>query len=84
MQRPFESLVGGDQIVTEIFGKSADRLLPPGDAQALAGAMLGFLENPERAETIAETIREHVRSQFRVSQMVDAVNAFYGEIRNVS
>jgi glycosyltransferase involved in cell wall biosynthesis len=69
--------VGG---IPEIFGPFADRLLPPGDARALAGAMLEFLENPEHAESISEAICERVRSRFRVSQMVDAISEFYSGI----
>lgn len=69
--------VGG---IPEIFGPFADRLLPAGDSRALAGAMHQFLDNPEGAQTAAEGIRAHVRSQFHVLRMVDAINTFYGEI----
>ena len=41
-----------------------------------------FLENPEHAESAAAGIYRHVRSQFRMSQMVDAIDEFYSEILN--
>ena len=69
--------VGG---IPEIFGPFADQLLPPGDAQALARAMLGFLENPGHAETVVEGAYGHVRSHFRMSQMVDGINELYSDI----
>ncbi len=66
--------------IPEIFGPFADQLLPPGDAQALADAMLGFLQDPERAYANAERIRDHIKGAFRVSRMVEAVTEFYSEV----
>ena len=69
--------VGG---ISEIFGKSAERLLPPGNAKVLATAMRQFLADPAEAERNARALRDHVRQHFLVSQMADATIDFYREI----
>lgn len=69
--------VGG---IPEIFGPHADVLLPPGDASALARAMEEFMADPAPAHAQAEILRAHVGRHLTVSQMVDAVIDFYGEV----
>ena len=69
--------VGG---IPEIFGPHADQLLAPGDAEALARAMLTVLENPAAARQRAEGVREHVRAHLRVADMVRATIEFYQEV----
>jgi len=69
--------VGG---IPEIFGPYAHRLLPPGDADSLARAMLKVLEDPGAAHGEAETLRRHAASHLRVSQMVQATIDFYEQI----
>jgi glycosyltransferase involved in cell wall biosynthesis len=67
--------VGG---IPEIFG-SADPLLPPGDAPALARAIAIAIDDPARARAGAERLRERVRKLFSQDAMVDGVLAAYGE-----
>lgn len=64
------SRVGG---IPEIFGDLANRLVPPGDAGALARAIAEALDNPARAVAEAAMLRERVASDFSVTSMVDGV-----------
>ncbi len=67
--------VGG---IPEIFG-SPEPLLPPGDAQALADAILAKLIDPAGAQAAAQTLRERVGGEFSQGVMVDGVLAAYAE-----
>ena len=69
--------VGG---IPEIYGPLSTRLVPAGDAAALAAAIAQTLDNP------AETARNHGaaaaiawRKAFSVDTMVDGVLGAYGE-----
>jgi glycosyltransferase involved in cell wall biosynthesis len=62
--------VGG---IPEIFGPYADRLVAPGNAGALANAMLAAIDQPADALASARTLRARVESEFSVDAMVDAV-----------
>lgn len=66
--------VGG---IAEIFGPTADRLIPPADAQALAAAMTEVLANPERADAEMRIRLKHVEAEFSVTRMADAIQALY-------
>jgi glycosyltransferase involved in cell wall biosynthesis len=66
--------VGG---IPEIFGPTAESLVPAGDAEALAGRMQDFLAQPERWRAEAERRLLHIREQFSLSRMVDAIEAVY-------
>ncbi|MBO6669223.1 glycosyltransferase [Parvibaculum sp.] len=69
--------VGG---VPEIFGPLSSRLVPPGDAPALAGAMSRMLSDPASAEADAASLRARVREFFSVSRMVESVDGFYARL----
>jgi glycosyltransferase involved in cell wall biosynthesis len=67
--------VGG---IPEIFGPFADRLIPPDNAEILAGAMtrqIGMTEAERDAR--AGDVAEFVRSRFTIPNMVDSVVAGY-------
>lgn len=67
--------VGG---VPEILAPVADDLIPPGDAPALAEALLARLgEEREAADARAERVRDYLRDNFSVARMADAVLAGY-------
>ena len=68
--------VGG---VPEIYGPLADRLVPPGDAAAMAAAIECALNRPETTAEVTTGLRERVASAFSVDTMVDGVLAAYGE-----
>ena len=69
--------VGG---VPEIFGPLSSRLVPPGDAPALAGAISRMLSDPASAEADAASLRARVREFFSVSRMVESVDGFYARL----
>lgn len=66
--------VGG---VPEIFGPAADALVPAGDHEALAAAMLSALADMPALVRKAEQIRAGVRHTFSIERMADAVEQLY-------
>jgi glycosyltransferase involved in cell wall biosynthesis len=68
--------VGG---IPEVFGPQTARLVPPGDAAALANAIHIGLKYPESARNQALTLRARVREQFSADVMTEAVLAAYYE-----
>jgi len=66
--------VGG---VSEIFGPTADHLVPAGDAAALNARMQGFLESPETAREEARTRQSHIAGAFSAEAMTDAILKVY-------
>jgi glycosyltransferase involved in cell wall biosynthesis len=70
--------VGG---IPEVFGPQADRLLPPGDAAALAAAIRAALADPARLRNEALTLRARVQAEFSADVMTDAVLAAYRAAR---
>lgn len=68
--------VGG---IGEIFGDEAGRLVPPGDAPALAGAIAGMIDAPAEAAASAARLRQRIASGFSVSAMTDGVLDAYRE-----
>ena len=66
--------VGG---IPEIFGAEAGRLVPPGDANALANAMEASLGDPAGAKHDAAALREIVASAHSASTMAAAIEAVY-------
>ncbi|MGI8927405.1 MAG: glycosyltransferase, partial [Tepidiformaceae bacterium] len=68
--------VGG---IPEVFGPQASRLIPPGDAAALAAAISAALANPAALRNETLTLQARVRAGFSAEVMADAVLAAYGE-----
>ena len=68
--------VGG---VPEVFGPQAEHLIVPDDVAALIGAIRTTLDDPTRADRIAQAVRTRVRSEFSVSAMVGGGLAAYHE-----
>ena len=69
--------VGG---VPEIFGPDADSLVPPGDASALADAMIVARMAPENARQTAARLKERVRGLFNVEAMAATVDGVYRQV----
>jgi glycosyltransferase involved in cell wall biosynthesis len=55
-------------------------LVPPGDEQALADAIVSILTDRDRAAVMGERGRTTARARFGVQQHVDAVQAVYREL----
>jgi glycosyltransferase involved in cell wall biosynthesis len=66
--------VGG---IPEIFGPEARRLVPAGDAAALAQTIAATLDNPAAAERAARTLQQNIATSFCVDGMVNAVLCAY-------
>ncbi|MCX8038226.1 MAG: glycosyltransferase family 4 protein [Candidatus Sumerlaeia bacterium] len=57
-------------------------LVPPGDAGALAHAILELLSNPERAQTMGRAARQTILSGFTNRHRGDAIEALYYRLYN--
>jgi glycosyltransferase involved in cell wall biosynthesis len=68
--------VGG---IPEVFGPQAARLVPPGNATALASAIRTALDDPARLRNETLTLRARVQAGFCADVMTDAVLAAYRE-----
>jgi glycosyltransferase involved in cell wall biosynthesis len=68
--------VGG---IPEVFGLQASRLIPPGDAPALARAIATAVGDPPALRNEALTLRARVQAEFSAGVMADNVLAAYGE-----
>ncbi|HRD76638.1 MAG TPA: glycosyltransferase family 4 protein, partial [Hyphomicrobiaceae bacterium] len=66
--------VGG---VPEIVAGTDTRLVPPGDASALAEALRIAIAEPDLMRARAERLRASVASRFTVARMADGVGALY-------
>jgi glycosyltransferase involved in cell wall biosynthesis len=73
--------VGG---IPEIFGPSADRLVMPGDAPALADAVRAVLDQPDKAAADANLLRDRIATKFSVDAMTDAILGAYQQARSVA
>jgi L-malate glycosyltransferase len=70
--------VGG---VPEVVRDEDDGLLaPPGDPEALAGAVLRLLENPGERERLGASARERVAESFSMERMSRRLEAIYDEV----
>jgi glycosyltransferase involved in cell wall biosynthesis len=66
--------VGG---IPEIFGAEAHRLVPPGNAEALAAAMAAIIADPVAAHAAAGRLREALRPAFSTTAMARSIEAVY-------
>lgn len=66
--------VGG---VKEIFGPTADALIPAGDVPALRAAMQSYLDQPGQAAQQAAQRLEFIRPRFSLDTMADAIEGLY-------
>ena len=69
--------VGG---IDEIFGPTADQLVPPSDSAALNRAMQAVLDAPEAAAAEAEVRLRHVRAGFSLALMTDRIESLYRDV----
>jgi glycosyltransferase involved in cell wall biosynthesis len=72
------SVAGG--IPEAVVHEETGLLVPPGDAEALASAVLSLLADPARAKAMGDSGRKRVREAFSVDKMVDGNLAVYREL----
>ncbi|MCR6633570.1 glycosyltransferase family 4 protein [Devosia sp.] len=70
--------VGG---IPEIFAGTAETLVPPGDAEALAAAMQAVLDRPEAARAEMQVRLSRVASEFSLETMVRRIEALYRDVQ---
>jgi glycosyltransferase involved in cell wall biosynthesis len=70
--------VGG---IPEIFGPDANRLLVPGDVDALASAIAAAFDRASEARNQADALRARIAEKFPVAAMVDSILAAYQQAR---
>lgn len=68
--------VGG---IHEIFGPTADKLVPPGDAQSLANAMQAYLDAPEIADAEMRERLAFIKDRFSLSRMTTDILRSYND-----
>lgn len=84
----FESLVVGTPVISGSVGAAKDvlplgpygRLFPPGDVDALSGAIVDVLDHPELARREAALGREYVLSHMSLRHRVDGFLSLYREL----
>ena len=69
--------VGG---IAEIFGPTAESLVPPGQTATLRAAMQRALDDPEAAQNEAGQRLAYIRPRFSIAHMTDQIEALYREI----
>ncbi len=63
--------------IPEIFGPFSDRLLEPGNVDALACEMTRFLNHPFEFSQDAISLREHVKAHFSTTVMTSGISQVY-------
>ena len=64
-----------------MFGPLAERLIPPDDRPALERALDDAVNHPESMCTAARLLRERVRANFSLDDMVDGgIDAYHAAI----
>lgn len=57
-------------------------LVPPGDPEALAGAIIELLQNPHKAKTMGEKGRARVKKKFTTKKMLSEIENVYQSLTN--
>ena len=84
-----ETLAAGVPLITtavggipEIYDGHVERLLPPGDVDALAAAMQAHLRDPAAGATFGATLRRSLVERFSCETMARTIVAFYEQLRD--
>jgi len=74
--RPIVASAVGD-VPAALASGAAGRLVPPGDAAALAGAIRGLLTNPFEARALGQTAQARAASEYGIGRMVQRYAEVY-------
>jgi len=66
--------------IPEIVGEGTGLLVPPGDADALAEAILQLVRNPKLAQQMGRDGQRRVRELFDVERMLDEVELLFNQV----
>jgi glycosyltransferase involved in cell wall biosynthesis len=69
--------VGG---VREVVGEETGALVPPGDAGALAGALLALAGDPRRRQSLGRAARRRALDRYGAERLLSDVDALYREL----
>jgi glycosyltransferase involved in cell wall biosynthesis len=69
--------VGG---VAEVVAPDTGILVPPGDEQAFARALVDIVNEPELRRTMGERARERALSRYSIDRLLRAIGELYGEL----
>ncbi len=84
-----EAMAAGLPVIATRLETGVDRVgrdgetgltVPPGDAEALAGALRAVMADPARARAWGEAGRRHVRLRYERARMVDGLEAWYARL----
>jgi glycosyltransferase involved in cell wall biosynthesis len=83
-----EAMAGGLPVIVSAVGglpeiihhKETGLLVPPKDAEALAGSLARLLENPDLAKRLGEKARERIKEKYSIERMAQVANAAYDEL----
>ena len=70
--------VGG--VPEVVAGGESGILVPPGEVEALAGAVIELLRDPARAQEMGERGRQRAASQFDINDMIERTKAVYADV----
>ena len=78
-RKPVIATIGGgpSEIVTD---RKTGLMVPPGDADAMAAAMLDLLHRPDFAEALAERAQRYALDQFSEARVARQVEAVYADL----
>jgi glycosyltransferase involved in cell wall biosynthesis len=63
-----------------VIDRQTGLLIPPGDADALCGALLWMHQHPVEAKQMAERGHAHVQANFTIERMLDRTEAIYRDL----
>ncbi|MDA3936204.1 MAG: glycosyltransferase [Actinomycetota bacterium] len=64
-------------VIPHVLADGVGVIVPPGDADALADAMLDLANDPQRAERMGEAAHERVREDYSLEHSVEQYGAMY-------
>jgi mannosyltransferase len=85
---PLEAMATGVPVVATSVGAFPElivpgvtgEIIPPGDVAAMASAIQGILDDPQRLQQMGKDARDHVGTHFSLTAEAAAINAVYRDL----